>query len=218
MDAIHNLSIEEPAIGKYITTSTPIDQLEENRLYLLPSADAELAKEVSDAFDNLCVDTEEANHINQYGLTVLDEQLQTSEKEVEYALHDEECNLIMLMRRPGQKDYRYLLVKIEAGDVYKTLPSVIYTAERNTEYYLHGLLHDAMLKYPDEFLKLVEPIVSTTSFLKNFLTSAVHSIFQPTYGMVYSLPSIKEILGISNENIDMRQKSSIFWTFEGELD
>lgn len=217
MDAIHNISIEEPSIGKYITTSTPIDQLEENRLYLLPSADAELAKDVSEAFDNLCVTTEEANHINQYSLTVLDEHLQTSEKEVEYAIHDEGCNLIILMRRPGQKDYRYLLVKIEAGEVYKTLSSVIYIAERNTEYHLYQLLHDAMLKHPDDFLKLVEPIVSTTSFLKNFLTSAVHSIFQPTYGMVYSLPSIKEILGISNENIDMRQKSSIYGRLKENL-
>lgn len=217
MNAIDNISIEKPAIGKYITTSTPIEQLEENRLYLLASASEELAKEVSDAFDKLCETTEEASRVNNYGLSVLEEELRTSEKEVETAIHDEDCNLIMLMHRPGQKDFRYLLVKIDFGEAYNTLSSVIYIAERNTEYHLHELLHDAMLKYPDEFLELVKPIVSTSSFLKNFLTSAVHSLFQPTCGMVYSLPSIKEILGISNENIDMHQKCGIYGRLKENL-
>lgn len=217
MNAIDNISIEKPTIGKYITTSTPIEQLEEDCLYLLPSVCEELAKEVSDAFDKLCEATEEESRVNQYGLIVLEEELCTSDKEVVTAIHDEGCNLIMLMHRPGQKDFRYLLVKIESGEAYNTLSSVIYIAERNTEYHLHELLHDAMLKHPDEFPELVKPIVSTSSFLKNFLTSAVHSLFQPTCGMVYSLPNIKEILGISNENIDMHQKSGFYGRLKENL-
>jgi len=216
MNIYDNTPVDKPTIGKYITTTTPIEQLEENRLYLLPSTNKDLAEEVSSAFDHLSETMDEQNYVNQYGLTILDEELRTSEKELQSSIRDG-YNLIMQMRCPGQEGIRYLLVKIEAGDAYKMLPSVFYIAECNTKYHLHSLLHDAMLKYPDEFLELVKPVVSSSSFLKNFLTSAVHTIFQPTYGMVYSLPSIKEILGISNENIDMHQKSDIYGRFKENI-
>lgn len=217
MNAIDNISIDEPIIGKYVTTTTPIEQLEENRLYLLPSAGEKLANEVSVAFDNLCEAIKGQNIVNQYGLTILEEELHTSEKEVSSLIQTGECNLIMQMHRPGQKDYLYLLVKLEEDKVYNVLPLALYTAEKNTTYHLHMLLHDAMLKYPDKFLELAEPIISSPSFVKDFLTSAAHIQAQPTFGMMYALPRIKEILGISNQDINMHQKSGMYGRLKENL-
>lgn len=116
----------------------------------------------------------------------------------------------MQMYRPGQEDFRYLFAKVDEANMIKVIPLMLYTANRNTEYHLHQIMQKAMRQKPDKWLELVKPVITSASFIKNFLTSAAHTLYQPTFGMVYSMPRIKEILGIKNDVIDLNVKSSMY--------
>ena len=70
-------------------------------------------------------------------------------------------------------------------------------------------LHQQLLESPEEFKKWLEPLFSTTSFIKNFFASAVTSLLVPIFGMVPVRGAFGGGWGLKNDVLDFHQKAKM---------
>lgn len=180
-----NSPIDEPAIGRLVATSAPLEQLEKNRLYLLPPASENLAAEVARAYDALAAAIRSGECINTYGFSVLDDGICTSQAEINRAV-GEGCDLVLPMNCPGREDCLYLLAQTCPGEMGRVLALMLYTAERITRHCLQVWIHDVMLDDPEPFTSLMEAALADPLFVRNLRINMAAERPCPTFGMAPS--------------------------------
>ena len=99
--------------------------------------------------------------------------------------------------------------KLEEKDIQQQVSGIIYSSERHIRQTAQKTLHKQLLDNPEEFEKWLKPLFSTTAFIKNFFTSSIHSLLNPTMGMVPQMGAIKGILGFKNDVVDFHQKAEL---------
>lgn len=213
MKIMDNSPIDEPAIGRFVVSSDPVEQLEPNRLYLLPSASKELEDEVSRVYDGFVSTIQDKECINTYGFTALEEGIYTSQVEITRAI-DEGCDLILQMNCPGRSDYLYLLTQTCKGDMYRILSLMIYTAERLTRHYLQMQVHDGMLKDAEQFRNLIEKAFSNPLFVNNLRINLASVMPGMSFGMGHvgaiGVGPVGAILGkLKKNDVDIHTKAKL---------
>lgn len=210
MKIINNNPSVEAAIGKICSTAKPISFQVENCLYLLPSLKEETAEKVKEIIGNqMEIAKMTGDFLGSYTCIHLQKNLHIEDKDVQEAIEKEGCNAILPLSFPGSDTGKYLLVKLEEKDLLQQVSGIIYSSERYIRQEAQERLHKQLLDNPEEFKKWLEPLFSTTAFIKNFFTSAVHSLLNPTMGMVPQMGAIKGILGFKDDVVDFHQKAEM---------
>lgn len=207
MRIIDNSPIDEPAIGRLIATAVPLDQLEKNRLYLLPSASEDLVAEVARAYNTLVSAIESGECINTYGFSALDDGIYTSQTEIIQAI-GEGYDLVLPMNCPGREDCLYLMAQTCREDMGRVLALMLYTAERITRHYLQVWLHDVMLKDPEPFTSLMENAMANPLFVRNLRINMAAERPCPAFGMAPSEPGQAPRILKKNE-VDIHTKARL---------
>ncbi len=172
MRIIDDSPITEPAVGEFMNSKTPVWQLEPNRIYVLSHASDELKAAAERVGEQLIDTLNQQEYINQYGITVLDEPLVIpGHNPIAEALTDGRCDFVMLMKRPSEDDFQFLLVKGEKNKLLETLALMCYTAERVTKASLVEGALKALDSCPDETIKALRPAFGSEEFRRKSLAS-----------------------------------------------
>ena len=210
MKIINNNPSVEAAIGKICSTTKPISFEMENCLYLLPSIKKEIADKVEETISNqMQIAKMTGDFLGSYTCTYLHEKLHIEDESILEAIEEEGCNVILPLNFLGRDIGKYLLVKLEEKDIQQQVSGIIYSSERHIRQTAQKTLHKQLLDNPEEFEKWLKPLFSTTAFIKNFFTSSIHSLLNPTMGMVPQMGAIKGILGFKNDVVDFHQKAEL---------
>ena len=210
MKIINNNPSVETAIGKICSTAHHISFQVENCLYLLPSIKEEMAEKVKEIIGNqMQIAKMTGDFLGSYTCTHLQKNLHIEDEGIQEAIEKEGCNAILPLSFPVSDTGKYLLVKLEEKEIQQQVYGIIYSSERHIRQETQKTLHKLLIDNPEEFKKWLEPLFSTPAFIKNFFTSAVHSLLNPTMGMVPQMSAIKEILGFKDDVVDFHQKAEM---------
>lgn len=188
MKIVDNSPITEPAVGTFLSTNTPVWQLEPNSIYILSHASAKIKEEVEKVWVQLIVRLTLQDCVNRYRIVVLDESLDRDYNDsLSEALTGNRYDLVMPMARPSKDDYQYLFVKAEKGRLLDTLALMCYTAERVTKDSLVEATIKALKENPEGVLEILSPAFESKEFNENLITSGLSvSSVKPSFG---ALPS-----------------------------
>ena len=210
MKIINNNPSVEAAIGKICSTTKPISFQVENCLYLLPSIKEEIVNQVKKTISNqMQIARMTGDFLGSYTCTYLQKQIHIEDKGIQEAIEKEGCNAILPLNFPGSDTGKYLLVKLEEKDIQQQVRDIIYSSERFIRQAAQKTLHQQLLESPEEFKKWLEPLFSTTSFIKNFFASAVTSLLDPIFGMVPVRGAFGGGWGLKNDVLDFHQKAKM---------
>lgn len=210
MKIINNNPKYEPAIGKFVHMDHQLSLLEADCLYLMPSISDEMSQEVKNALQNQMKVAEiTGDFMGNYSCMALQENPYLEDKELRDCFEQEEYNAIMPLDFSDENETQCLLVKLTEKNIPQQMSMIFYSVERYNKLQAEEILHQKLLDEPEEFKKWLEPLLSAKTFIKNFITSKVHSLFNPTLNLVAQPKALKEILGITGDILDFHQKQEI---------
>ena len=210
MKIINNNPKYEPAIGKFAQIGHQLSFLEVDCLYLMPSVSDEMSQEIKTAFQNQMKVAEiTGDFMGNYSSMPLQEIPYLEDKDLSESFTKEEYNAIMPLSFSNEYETQCLLVKLTEKNIPQQVSMIFYTVERYSKLQAEEILHQKLLDKPEEFKKWLEPLLSVKTFIKNFITSKVHSLFNPTLNLVAQPKALKEILGITGDILDFHQKQEI---------
>lgn len=210
MKIINNNPKYEPAIGKFVHMDHQLSLLEADCLYLMPSISDEMSQEVKNALQNQMKVAEiTGEFMGNYSSMALQENPYLKDKELRDCFEKEEYNAIMPLSFSDENATQCLLVKLTEKNIPQQMSMIFYSVERYNKLQAEEILHQKLLDEPEEFKKWLEPLLSAKTFIKNFITSKVHSLFNPTQNLVAQPKALKEILGITGDILDFHQKQEI---------
>lgn len=210
MKIINNNPKYEPAIGKFVHMDHQLSLLEADCLYLMPSISDEMSQEVKNALQNQMKVAEiTGEFMGNYSCMALQENPYLEDKELSENFEKEEYNAIMPLDFSDENATQCLLVKLTEKNIPQQMSMIFYSVERYNKLQAEEILHQKLLDEPEEFKKWLEPLLSAKTFIKNFITSKVHSLFNPTQNLVAQPKALKEILGITGDILDFHQKQEI---------
>lgn len=210
MKIINNNPKYEPAIGKFVHMDHQLSLLEADCLYLMPSISDEMSQEVRTALQNQMKVAEiTGEFMGNYSCMALQENPYLEDKELRDSFEQEEYNAIMPLDFSDENATQCLLVKLTEKNIPQQMSMIFYSVERYNKLQAEEILHQKLLDEPEEFKKWLEPLLSAKTFIKNFITSKVHSLFNPTQNLVAQPKALKEILGITGDILDFHQKQEI---------
>lgn len=186
----------EPCIGKLIHENCAIGQLYDNRLYVLTeenSALAEKAKEIMTHFQKQMNDDDMYYH---YDMETINNLHMENHKKVEEQVEKFDANLLMQISTPCADGKTFLVAHTTEEDIYTSVGLMVYEAERIAKDNIVTVLCDFAIENTDEFFNIAKKAYSTTNLIEECVSNAVGRMFNPTLGMVASLPSIKDALNI----------------------
>ncbi|MCC8177454.1 MAG: hypothetical protein LIO91_13655 [Bacteroidales bacterium] len=188
MRIIDNSPIDLPAVGTFLSTATPVWQLELNRIYVLSHASDELKAEAREVGAHLEKTLADQTYLNLHRTVVLDESVDCDDQEhLSEALSGDSYDLVMPMARPSRDDFQYLFAKGEKGRMLNILASMCSTAERVTRESLIEAIIKALQSDPEGTLKILSPAFESMEFKENLVTSGLTlSLIKPSFG---ALPS-----------------------------
>lgn len=210
MKTINNNPKYEPAIGKFAQIGHQLSFLEVDCLYLMPSVSDEISQEIKTAFQNQMKVAEiTGDFMGNYSSMPLQEIPYLEDKDLRESFTKEEYNAIMPLSFSNENETQCLLVKLTEKNIPQQVSMIFYTVERYSKLQAEEILHQKLLDKPEEFKKWLEPLLSVKTFIKNFITSKVHSLFNPTLNLIAQPKALKEILGITGDILDFHQKHEI---------
>lgn len=210
MKIINNNPSVEAAIGKICSTTKPISFEMENCLYLLPSIKKEIADKVEETISNqMQIAKITGDFLGRYTCTYLQKQIYIEDEGIQETIEKEGCNAILPLNFPGSDTGKYLLVKLEEKDIQQQVRDIIYSSERHIRQEAQKTLHKQLLDNPEEFKKWLEPLFSTTAFIKNFFANSICKLFVPTLGMIPQMGAISGRWGVKDDVLDFHQKAKM---------
>lgn len=208
MKIINNNPSVEAAIGKICSTTKPISFQVENCLYLLPSIKEEIVDKVKKTISNqMQIAKMTGDFLGSYTCTYLQKQIYIEDEGIQETIEKEGCNAILPLNFPGSDTGKYLLVKLEEKDIQQQVRDIIYSSERHIRQEAQKTLHKQLLDNPEEFKKWLEPLFSTTAFIKNFFANSICKLFVPTLGMIPQMGAINGRWGLKDDVLDFHQKA-----------
>ena len=209
MKVIDNSPIDVPAVGKLVTESHALGQLDDCCLYVLPSVGQELTEKAKKLFEEY-LERDKKYDLNTYDFKVL-ESMPTMDNHavLKKALDEEKYDFLMPLFRPNKPEKQYLLVKTDEDRLFTDLGLILYTAERISKHSVIELMRIYALEETDTFCNEMKDIVKSEKFWKNYIVSVAKGIFQPTMGMRASLPKIKDVLKIEGIITHQKKKKMI---------
>lgn len=210
MKIINNNPSVEAAIGKICSTTKPISFQVENCLYLLPSIKEEIVDKVKKTISNqMQIAKMTGDFLGSYSCTYLQKKIHIEDESIQEAIEKEGCNAILPLNFPGSDTGKYLLVKLEEKDIQQQVRDIIYSSERHIRQEAQKTLHKQLLDNPEEFKKWLEPLFSTTAFIKNFFANSICKLFVPTLGMIPQMGAINGRWGLKDDVLDFHQKAKM---------
>lgn len=210
MKMINNNPKYEPAIGKFAQLGGKLTFLQTDCLYLMPSVSDEMGQEIKTALQNQIKIAEMTGEsMGCYSCMPLQEIPYLEDKELHESLANEAYNAMMPLSLDNEDYTQILLVKLAEDNIPQQMSMIFYSVERYYKLQAEEILHQKLLDEPEMFKKWLEPLLSTTTFIKNFITSKVHCIINPTLNLVAQPKALKEILGIKGDILDFHQKQEI---------
>lgn len=210
MKIINNEPSIEPTIGKIISIKKAMLFLEENCIYLLPSIMEDNAQKIKETIKNtMKIADSTGNFLASYSCIPLMENFYIEDSYLKKIMKKEGYNAVLPLSFHSKAESKYLLLKIEENDIPQQVSEIIYSAERYTKHIAQEKIHQELLANPDSFKKWLEPVFSTTKFLKNFFASSVQTLFNQPVGMVPRMGLIKDVLGFKDDVVDFHKKSEM---------
>ena len=209
MKVIDNSPIDVPAVGRLVTENHALGQLEDCCLYVLPSKEKAFIDKTREIFEGY-LEKDKKYNLNTYDFMVLESMPAMDNHAVlKKAIEEEDCDFIMPLFRPSKPDKQYLLVKTDEEKLFTDLGLILYTAERIGKHSVVELMKEYAIEDTDTFYDDVREAFKSEKFWKNYLTSVVSDMFQPTFGMRASLPKIRDILKIDGIITHQKKKEMI---------
>lgn len=184
-------------MGRFVETSEPVWQLEENTLYVLPNVDDAFRIEAEEILTALEDFMDGEGCVNTYSHYILDEDLVlVRNEELDRMLKSGDYDFVLPVNRPGAVKALYLLAKADERGIRDTAELMFYTAELVSKQVGADILKDRMLSEPVGTITGLKDAMASDEFWQNYVGNGALMISSPYFGLAPSIGGLYEQIGI----------------------